>query len=112
MIGIYIVGALWGLWYLYLIVMGLYRAKLAGQLSTPSKVLGAPALVVGWLLDWVINWTIATAFFHELPQNIFELVTGRLARYLNGPECLNKHYAQVICRNILDPFDPSGHHCQ
>ena len=42
---------LWVFWYLYIIVMGLYRAHLNGQLSWPAKILGAPALIVGYVLD-------------------------------------------------------------
>ena len=102
---------LWLLWYLYLIVMGLYRAKLMGTLTNSAKVLGAPALVVGWTLDWLINWTIAALFFRELPRSPLELVTQRLSRYIAGPPCLNRHYAQVICLHLLDPFDHTGKHC-
>lgn len=107
-----VLGALWALWYCYLIVMSLYRANLNGRLSNASKFLGAPALVIGWLLDWLINWTIATVFFREFPQSPMEVVTGRLSRYIAGPPCLNKHYAEVLCQHILDPFDPTGTHCK
>ena len=105
------IGSLWALWYLYLIVIGLYRAKLAGKLSAASKVLGAPALIIGFVLDWLINWTIASAFFRELPKAPFELVTGRLTRYMAGPDGSNKRRAKLICEHLLDPFDPSGNHC-
>ncbi len=103
--------ALWALWYLYIVVMGLYRAHLAGRLTPAAKVMGAPALVIGWTLDWLINMTIATLFFRELPRSAFELVTDRLTRYIAGPPCLNRHYAQVICQHLLDAFDvnPEGH---
>jgi hypothetical protein len=104
-------GVLWAMWYLYVIVMGLYRAQLAGRLSTASTVLGFPALVVGWSLDWMINWTIASLWFWELPASPDELVTGRLTRYIAGPPCLRKHHAQIICQHLLDVFDPSGSHC-
>lgn len=103
---------LWALWYLYLIVMGLYRAKLMGTLTRSALVLGSPALVIGWLLDWLINFTVATIFFRELPRAPMELVTQRLSRYIAGPPCLNRHYAQVICLHLLDPFDYTGKHCQ
>ena len=105
-------GVLWLLWYLYLIVMGLYRASLMGTLTTSAKVLGAPALVIGWLLDWLINWTVAVLFFRQMPRTFGELVTQRLSRYIAGPPCLNKHYAQVICLHLLDPFDHTGKHCR
>jgi len=105
-------GALWALWYLYLIVMGLYRAHLLGRLSMPAKVLGAPALAIGWALDWLINWTVAAAWFGEWPGAPFELVTGRLKRYLAGPPGRKQKHARSVCRHLLDPFDPNpGGHC-
>ena len=110
---LYALALLWALWFLYLIVMSLYRAKLLGRLSTASKVLGAPALVLGWLLDWAINWTIAALWFREMPYAPMELVTGRLSRYIAGePGWRNKH-ARIICAHMLDPYDPNpGGHCQ
>lgn len=105
-------GSLWALWYLYLIVMGLYRAKLLGRLSKPAIVLGSPALVFGWLLDWLINWTIAAAWFGEWPRSFGELVTDRLQRYIAGPPGRNKKHARIICSHLLDPFDPNPEgHC-
>lgn len=105
-------GILWALWYLYLIVMGLYRARLMGTLTTGAIVLGSPALIIGWLLDWLVNWLIASLVFRELPREPFELVTMRLARYIKGPKCRNQHWAKIICWHLLDPFDHSGKHCR
>lgn len=103
---------LWLLWYLYLIVIGLYRAHLLGRLSWPAKVLGAPALLVGWVLDWLINWTVAALWFGEWPHKPLELVTGRLKRYLAGPPGRKQKHARSVCRHLLDPFDPNpGGHC-
>ena len=41
----------YALWLLYILVMGLYRAKLQGRLSPVSLVLGFPAYAIGHLLD-------------------------------------------------------------
>lgn len=112
---LYILGAslglLWALWYLYLIVMALYRAHLSGRLSMAAKVLGSPALVIGWLLDWAINWTLAVAWFGEWPHAPMDLVTDRLQRYMAGPPGRRQKHARSICRHLLDPFDPNpkGH---
>ena len=107
-----ITALLWALWYLYLIVMGLYRAHLLGRLSTPAKFLGAPALLVGYALDWFINFTIATVWFHELPHSVGELVTDRLQRYMKGPPGRKQRNARSICAHLLDPFDPNPNgHC-
>lgn len=105
--------ALWALWYLYLIVMGLYRAHLQGRLSKAAKILGAPALFIAVVLDWLVNLTIATVWFMELPGQPLELLTTRLARYLDGHDNLNRRHAAWICANLLDVFDPSPNgHCQ
>ena len=107
-----ITALLWALWYLYLIVMGLYRAHLLGRLSTPAKFLGAPALLVGFVLDWLINVTIASIWFHELPHSMGELVTDRLQRYMAGPPGRKQRNARSICAHLLDPFDPNPNgHC-
>lgn len=99
-------------WYLYLIVMGLYRAHLANRLSRVAFVLALPALVIGFLVDWVANWSIAIVVFMEAPEAPEELVTDRLRRYINGPSGWRKTRALAICEHLLDPFDPSGSHCK
>lgn len=38
---------LWLFWCAYVLVMGLYRAHLAGRMSRVTYVLAAPALLVG-----------------------------------------------------------------
>lgn len=104
--------ALWALWYLYLIVMSLYRARLMGRLSTHAKVLGYPALMIGLALDWFMNCTVATVWFWEPPSTPLELVTGRLQRYMAGPAGRNQKHARIVCGHMLDPFDPNpGGHC-
>ncbi|MFA5899400.1 MAG: hypothetical protein WC829_09850 [Hyphomicrobium sp.] len=108
---VYFLATLWALWYLYLIVMGLYRAKLLGKLSPGAMVLGAPALIVGTVMDWFLN-VLASVVFREWPRTRKELLTTRLTRYINGPQCQNKHWAGIICRHLLDPFDPMGSHCR
>jgi len=104
--------ALWSLWYLYLIVMSLYRARLMGRLSTNATVLGYPALMIGLAMDWLINWTVATIWFWELPKTPLELVTGRLQRYIAGPAGRKQKHARIVCSHFLDPFDPNPEgHC-
>lgn len=103
--------SIWTLWYFYIIVMGLYRAKLNGNLSKASLILGAPAIFIGVILDWIINFTIAILVFRELPKSKYELVTTRLSRYINGSGW-RKSWATNICHHILDVFDPTGTHCK
>lgn len=98
-------------WLLYLVVMGLYRAHLKGQLVGASKLLAYPVVIVGVLVDWLANMVLATIVFQELPGNLKELVTQRLARYIKEPEGRNQRWAKAICVSLLDPFDPTGAHC-
>lgn len=100
---------LWGFWGLYVLIMGLYRAKLAGKLTKANKVLGAPYLVVGYVVDIVANATYAWWVFEERPREL--LVTTRLTRYVNGPAGWRKDKANLICAELLDPFDPTNNHC-
>lgn len=102
----------WLVWREYVMVMGLYRAKLAGTLSQTALVLGAPDIFIGVVSDWVLNLTYGRVVFGEWPLDRKELLTQRLTRYLAGPECRNKHRARIICRSLLDPFDPTGKHCE
>lgn len=109
-------------WYLYVLVMGFYRASLAGRLVKWSIPwwLALPAILVGIVVDLLANWTIAAVWFMELPAfdvfNLYQrpdLVTSRLTRYLatDYPVGRNKTHARLICNYLLDPFDPSGSHC-
>lgn len=105
---------LWLLWYLYILVMGLYRANLDNRLTRFTKLMALPALVVGFVLDWLANWTVATVVFGEPPESPFELVTARLTRYLSDPSTRRFRVvrAQWLCENLLDFFDPCGAHCR
>jgi ABC-type uncharacterized transport system permease subunit len=106
--------ALWLLcfWYLYVLVMGLYRAYLDKRLKPPVLYLAAPALVVGYTVDLISNWTIATVVFRELPASPLDLVTDRLSRYISQEAGWRSDLATWICTNLLDVFDPSGKHCK
>ena len=116
------IGYLWAFWLLYVLVMGFYRASLAGRLEkwSASWCLAIPALIVGILVDIVANWTVAAIWFWEWPKVKLvwpparpDLVTTRLTRYLapGYPEGRNKKHAKIICNQLLDPFDPTGSHC-
>ena len=102
---------LWVFWYLYIIVMGLYRAHLNGQLSWPAKILGAPALVVGYVLDVIMQYTVAAIIWREWPARGEHLVTDRMQRYLAIGHGSRYRKAKWLCEHLLDPFDPTGKHC-
>lgn len=99
--------ALWALWVFYLAVMNLKRARDAGTLSKTAHVMGAPVLLVGYLLDIAVNVTLMSVVLWEPPKEF--TVTARLKRH-------HKHstgwrLAVVLWfEPLLDPYDPSGDH--
>lgn len=99
-------------WYIYVLVMGLYRAYLDKRLVGFPLYLSVPALIVGYTVDLVSNWTIASIVFLEMPRRPLELVTDRLSNYLRHDTSWRKNLAESICTSLLDYFDPSGTHCQ
>lgn len=99
----------YALWLLYVLVMGLYRAKLQKRLSRVALVLGFPVYAIGYLLDVFVQMTVASVLFLELPRE--GLVTGRLTRHIKRGHGWRRDLARWICFHLLDPFDPNGTHC-
>lgn len=108
----WVLAYLYGFWLLYVLIMGFYRAWLAGKLTLVAKVLASPALIAGYLVDLFANWTLATLWFREFPSRPLELVTGRLSRYVGSEgDSWQKLHAMWVCANLLDYFDPHDQHC-
>ena len=99
---------LWVLWAFYVLIMGLYRAHLAGRLTWIHYALSLPFLVVGFAVDVLVNLLIASVIFLELPSEL--LLTKRLQRHL-GSTSWRGRLAKWICAQLLDVFDPTGAHC-
>lgn len=99
-------------WLLYVLVMGLYRASLDGKLTGLTLWLAYPIVLFAIAVDLIANWTIACVVFAELPNSFLELVTGRLSRYIDGPDGWRKDRATWVCHTLLDLFDPTGKHCK
>jgi hypothetical protein len=106
---IYALAYLWAFWLLYVLVMGFYRAKLAGRLKGLTLVMALPIVAIGLLVDLVANYTIATLVFADLPRE--RLVTDRLRRYIATGSGWRYTLADAVCNRLLDPFDPDGNHC-
>ena len=100
---------IWGFWGLYVLVMGLYRAKLQGRLTTEAYIMGWPYYALGYVVDIVANLTIFTLIMLELPRET--LVTSRLKRHMKTGAGWRYEVAKYICDNLLDPLDPHGDHC-
>ena len=103
------IGALYALWVFYLAVMHLKRARDHGMLSRPALYLGYPVLLVGYALDVFVQLVPATVIFLDLPRDW--TLTGRLKRYIAGPEGWRERVAVWMCANLLNTFDPDGRHC-
>lgn len=98
---------LYATWIFYLAVMNLKRAKDAGKLSKAAMVMGYPVLFVGLAFDCLLNLTVCTFLFLELPRE--GLVTARLKRLAVGGGW-RAALAIWFAANLLDAFDPSGRH--
>lgn len=99
----------WILWACYVLVMGLYRAHLDRRLTPFTYVLGAPWLALGLAVDVVVNVSFASLVFLEPPFEL--LVTQRLQRHSQATTGWRHRLAVWICTRVLDPFDPTGNHC-
>jgi len=95
------------LWVLYLAVMNLKRVKDIGLLTGKALVLGTPILILGLVVDALVNWLVMTVVLLELPQE--PTVTARLKRHNKTSTGWRKSVA-VWFEPLLDPFDPSGDH--
>jgi hypothetical protein len=118
-----VLAGLWVFWCLYVFGMGIYRAWLMRRLRGLSAVMAAPVVGVSLAIDAAAQFTVFTAAFAELPPlrryalgrwHIILpelLVTHRLRRYSRGGMGWRTRWANEICLHLLDPFDPTGQHC-
>ena len=95
------------LWILYLAVMNLARAKHNGLLSPLAQALGTPILLVGWLLDFVLNVFVMSFVLLEFPLE--STISERLERHNNTSTGWRKSVA-LWAEQLLDPYDPDGNH--
>jgi hypothetical protein len=105
----YLLLALWVFWCLYIFMMGIYRAFLQRRLKGLSLVMSSPVLAVAFVLDFLAQMTVFSVLFLDHPRDW--LVTNRLRRYMAGPDGWRKRLADYLCHHLLDPFDPTGGHC-
>lgn len=100
----------YALWDRYVLIMALYRAHLNKRLHGINKALAYPNVVIGFLLDVLVNMTWATLVFREFPREW--LVTSRLQRHINDERhSWRKERARYWCEQVLDPLDPTDKHC-
>ena len=104
---LYALGLTYATWVFFLAVMHLAKAKKAGALTRTAVVLGMPVLVVGFLLDFLLNVTVMSLVLLELPQEL--TVSARLKRH--HAESSGWRLAVALWfEPLLDPYDPDGDH--
>ena len=93
---------------LYLAAVNLWDNR-----SLTSKwvlVFGSPVLAVMLSIDFMMQISLFTLMFLDLPRE--PLVTDRLKRYraITTPNWRTT-IATIMCTQLLNPFDPTKHHC-
>jgi hypothetical protein len=73
------------------------------------EILCAPIVITAVILDAFYNISWATLFFVDFPHEW--MLTARLKRYIAGPDNWRRKVALWVCHYLLNPYDPSGHHC-
>ena len=102
--------AMWLMWGLYALVMGLYRVKLSGKLTPTQWVLGVPYYGAGAVLDVVLNWSIGSLLLLDPPGEL--VMTTHMKRLRReAPDSWGGRVSAWICDQGLDSLDPSGDHC-
>ncbi len=103
---IFILELLYVTWAFYLLAMSLIQARNAGKLTRVALVMGYPLVIIGVLLDFLLNM-VATVVFLDPPREY--LLTIRCNRYIDGYTDWRHTAALWLCRNLLDPFEIGGH---
>ncbi|HAR45566.1 MAG TPA: hypothetical protein DCS05_05165 [Nitrospiraceae bacterium] len=71
------------------------------------------AILPGVAFDVIYNWTIGVLLFMDITPDL--TLSQRLARYRKAPigevGYRRKRWADWICENLLNPYDPKGRHC-
>ena len=100
-------GLTYGLYVFYAAVMNIKRVRDMGKLTTLGKVFGYPTLVIGLVLDLLVNVLVMSVILLEIPREF--TVTSRLKRH--HAESTGWRLAVVLFfEPLLDPLDPSGDH--
>lgn len=99
-------GLTYALYVFYSAVMNIKRVRDAGKLTTFGKVLGYPTLLIGLVLDLLVNVLVMSIILLEIPREW--TVTSRLKRHQAST---GWRLAVVkFFEPVLDPLDPSGDH--
>ena len=97
----------YALWVFYIAVMGLKRVRDTVGLSPWALRFGYPVLIVGYVLDVLVNWFVFTVVMLEIPKEL--TVSSRLKRHNQESTGWRLKIVKFL-EPLLDPFDPSGNH--
>lgn len=100
--------AIYLLWIHYAAAMRLMQVRDSGKLTKAIKAIGYPALVIGLGLDFLVNVTVCSLVFLEIPKEY--TVSARLWRLSNAQGSYRNKLALWLRVNLLDALDPSGVH--
>lgn len=105
---IYILVDLYLFFILYVASMGMIRAHKDGKLNGFLWTLCLPFVAFSVLYNAAHNATLFALIFAELPKQW--TVSERLKRHIKDP-CYRGKISRWLCANLLNPFDPTGNHC-
>lgn len=97
----------YGLYVFYCAVMNIKRVRDMGRLTKLGMVFGYPTLIIGLVLDLMVNVFVMSIVLLEIPREF--TVTARLKRHHKT----SKGYRLAVVKwfePVLDPLDPSGDH--
>lgn len=95
-------------WTYFLAIFHLERVRIEQGLRPMSRFFGYWVLLPeGLVYDWLLN-VVVTLPFLDLPAHPLELVTGRLQRYVDGPDNWRRRVALFFDADKLEPFN-KGH---
>lgn len=97
----------YGLYVFYAAVMNIKRVRDIGKLTTLGKVFGYPTLVIGLVLDLLVNVFVMSIILLEPPLEW--TVTSRLKRHHKESDGWRLAVVKFF-EPVLDPLDPSGDH--
>jgi hypothetical protein len=103
---------LWAFYMAFAMCISVYRLWLKGSLNLLNKVLFGPVLIVFFVVDVLLNWTLLLLVFGAPPPGC-RTISDRLEFYHSHPFCtpFEQDFAQFVCEKLLNPIDPAGGHC-
>lgn len=97
-------------WFWFVAAMGFKAAKDNGTLTKNTILAAYPGVILGFLYDIIVLNTLGSIYLLDFPKlwkGEFTL-TAHLTRLKDAPG-LKGHKANIICKNMLDPFQLGGH---